>query len=230
MTEILPLYDKKCECILCKSKFTTKKLRSRFTIVKSYDTDFAPIYENKDHDPNLYLVSVCPNCGFSYTDDFSPYFPPGSKAVIDAKITKHWQPRSYSEVRDYKEAAKTHKLAAYCGTLKKEKHVAIAGLFLRLAWIYRATLDEAQEQRFMKLAVAEYMEAYVTDDYKGTQMTELRLLYMIGELSRRTGQIDQAVKNFSKVIEKQGSSNEAKIVEMARDRWYDIREEQKSKI
>lgn len=230
MTELQPLYDKKCECIFCKNKFTTKKLRSRFVVVKSYDTDFAPIYENRDLDPNLYLVAVCPNCGFSYTDDFSPYFPPGSQAVIDTKITKHWQPRSFSETRDYIEAAKTHKLAAYCGTLKKEKHVAIAGLFLRLAWIYRATLDEVQEQRFMKLAIDEYLEAYVTEDYKGTQMTELRLLYMIGELSRRTGQIDQAVRNFSKVIEKQGSSNEAKIVEMARDRWYDIREEQKSKI
>lgn len=127
-------------------------------------------------------------------------------------------------------AAKTIKLAAYCGTLKKEKHVSIAGLYMRLAWIYRAVPDHEQEQRFMKLAVDEYMEAYITDDYRGTQMTELRLLYMIAELSRRTGQIDQSVKYFSKVIEKQGSFNEAKIVEMARDRWQEIREEQKTKI
>lgn len=230
MTELQPLYDKKCECMMCKTKFTTKKLRSRFVVVKSYDTDFAPTYENIENDPNLYFVAVCPKCGFSFTDDFAPYFPPGSKEIIDSKIAQQWLPRSFGEVRTNQVAAKTIKLAAYCGTLKKEKHVSIAGLFMRLAWIYRALLDHEQEQRFMKLAVDEYMEAYISDDYRGTQMTELRLLYMIAELSRRTGQVDQSVKYFSKVIEKQGSFNEAKIVEMARDRWQEIREEQKTKI
>ncbi|MDP1417031.1 DUF2225 domain-containing protein [Peribacillus simplex] len=35
-----PLYDKSMECLLCKQKSTTKKVRSRFVKAAKYDTDF----------------------------------------------------------------------------------------------------------------------------------------------------------------------------------------------
>ncbi|MEP9404813.1 hypothetical protein ABKP09_00635 [Peribacillus frigoritolerans] len=32
------------ECLLCKQKLTTKKVRSRFVKVAKYETDFCPIH------------------------------------------------------------------------------------------------------------------------------------------------------------------------------------------
>lgn len=223
MNELQPLYDKKVTCTLCKHPFTTKRLRSRFVTVKSYDTDFLPTYEDPANNPNLYMVAVCPSCGFSFTEEFSPYFPPGSKELISEKITKQWQPRSFDQERTLHQAIQTLKLAAFSGSLKKEKHVTLAGLLLRLAWFYRLNQDMEQELRFMRLAIDEYELSYSTDDFKGTQMTELRLLYMIAELSRRSSQMEKATKYFSKIMEKQSLHNDKKVVEMARDRWQEMR-------
>ena len=58
----------------------------------------------------------------------------------------------------------------------------------------------------------------------GTQMSETRVLYLIAELSRRIGDVEYATRYFSKVIEKQSTSLEPKIVEMAKERWQEIRE------
>lgn len=99
---------------------------------------------------------------------------------------------------------------------------------MRLAWLYRELENNEQELRFTNLALNEYVESYTTDDYKGTQVTEVRMFYLIGELSRRTNNIDQATKYFSKVIENQKNTTEATTVEMAKERWHEIREMQKA--
>lgn len=227
MTELQPLYDKKCTCLLCKKGFTTKKVRSRFIKIDHYDSDFCPIYSSEESNPVLYYVYVCPHCGFSFSDEFSPHFPPGGLELITEKVCNKWVPQDYSSVRDMPFAIRTFKLASYCATLKKERHITIAGLYMRLAWLYRWLTNKKQENRFMNLALNEYMESYLSDDFRGTQMTDIRMLYIIGELSRRTDNIEQAVKYFSKVIEKQKSTTETRIVEMAKERWHEVRDLEK---
>jgi uncharacterized protein len=228
MVELSPLYHKTYQCIMCKKTFTTKKVRSRFIKVKDYDSDFRPVYESEVINPIFYYINVCPHCGFSFSDDSSPYFPPGAREEIKEKICKHWVPQNFGEERTTIDTIKTYKLAAYCASLKKEKHIYIAGMYMRLAWLYRTLHDEIQEQRFMRLAISEYMESYVSGDFQGTRVSEIRILYLIGELSRRMHNIEQATQYFSKVIEKQSRTNEKKIVDMARDRWQEIKELQKN--
>ncbi|WP_226678791.1 DUF2225 domain-containing protein [Mesobacillus jeotgali] len=225
MTQIEPLYDKKYHCEMCEQSFTTKKVRSRFVKVLRFDTDFAPIYADGFENPNFYYVNVCPNCGYSFTDDFSTYFPPGGKQLIQDKICNQWAHLNYGDKRTIQEAMNTFKLAAYSSTLKKEKHIVSAGLYIRLAWLYRSLDNHEQEMRFLKLALKEYTESYSTGDYKGTQVSELRLMYLIGDLSRRIGQTQDAVRFFSKVIEKQRQSVEPQIIQLAKDRWQEMREE-----
>lgn len=224
MTVLEPLYDKKYECIFCKKTFSSKKVRSRFIKVKAYDTDFFPYYESEEANPILYHIHVCPDCGFSSSDDFSKYFPPGTKENITEKVANRWAPHEYGSKRTISQAIETYKLAIYCGTLKKEKHIILAGLYLRVAWLYRINGDATQEQRFMKLAANEYKESYVTSDNQGTQTSSVRILYLIGELSRRMNNIEEAVQYFSRVLELQRQSTEPKIIEMARERWHEIRD------
>lgn len=223
MTELEPLYDKKYECIFCKKTFSSKKVRSSFAKVSKYDTDFFPFYETEEGNPILYHIHVCPACGFSFSDDFSKYFPPGTKEIITEQVANRWVSHDYSSKRTIQQSIQTYKLGIYCGTLKKEKHIILAGMYMRTAWLYRKIGNKDQEQRFMKLAAGEYEESYFASDNQGTQTSTVRILYLIGELSWRTNNIETAVQYFSKVIESQKQTTESQIVEMAKERWYEIR-------
>lgn len=222
--ELQPLYDKSCTCIMCKKSFTTKRVRSRFVKIKEYDTDFCPVYELDGENPIFYQVKVCYHCGFSFTKDFSPHFPPGAKKLIQEKVCDKWVPQNFGETRTFQQATSTFILAAYCATLKKEKHITIAGLYMRLAWLHRSVQQKEKELRFLNLALKEYEESYRLADYEGTQVSEVRILYLLGEISRRTGQYPDAIQYFSRVVEQRSKTVERSLIDMARERWYEIRE------
>lgn len=225
METIQPLYDKQLKCLVCEHSFTSKKIRSRFVKVTAYDTDFCPSYNDEESNALYYNIHVCPCCGFSSSDDFSKYFPPLTKEEIQTKISAHWVPHHFGDKRTIHDAISTYKLAGYSAILKKEKHITIAGIFLRLAWLFRGNKNHEQEIRFLKIARQEYIESYSTDDFKGTQVSEIRILYLIGELSRRISDVQTAVKYFSIVIEQQSRAVETTIIDMARERWQEIREQ-----
>lgn len=94
---------------------------------------------------------------------------------------------------------------------------------LRTAWLYRLQHKTDEEKRFMEVARDRYVDSFSNGDYSGTQMTETRMLYLIAELSQRIGDVEYATRFFSKVIEKQNTSIEPKIIEMAKERWQEIR-------
>jgi uncharacterized protein len=227
MTQLSPLYDKSYECMACKKTFSTKKVRSRFIKVLQYDTDFFPSYHSEESNPIFYHINVCPHCGYSFSEDTTPYFRPNTLNIIKEKISNNWVSHDYGGIRSLEDAIKSYKLAIYTASLKMEKHIVLAGMFLRVAWLYRSLVNHEQEQRFMKLSLEEYIASYSEDDFKGTQVSEVKILYLIAELSVRTNNYGQSVKYFSKVIERQKSSLEPRIIEMAKDRWHEIRETQK---
>ena len=226
MTKIEPLFDKQCTCLLCHTKFTTKKLRSNFVKLKKMDTDFFPVYA--EHNPLLYYINVCPSCGFSYSDNTSPYFSADSKMALMENVCSNWIPHSFGDDRNIEDSIKTYKLAAYCASVRKDKHITVAGLYLRIAWHYRLLNNTEQEMRFISLALSEYETSYSVGDYQGTQVSELRTIYLIADLSKRTNNIEHATKYYSKVIEQQNRTVETQIVKLAKESWHQIRESQKT--
>ncbi|HEY9576993.1 MAG TPA: DUF2225 domain-containing protein [Pseudobacillus sp.] len=227
MENLSPLYEKQETCHLCEQKFSSMKLRNRFVKVVGQDTDLKPNYEDLAMNPSLYNVKVCPHCGYSFTDDFSKFFAPGTKNVLKEKITNNWVSQDYGQARTIHEAINSYKLAFYSGFLKKEKHLTLAGLALRTAWFYRDLAALEEEQRFLALAADQYEKAYLNEDLTLTPMSEVKVMYLLAELHVRLGQWNEAVKYFSKVLEKQRESREKQLIEMARDRWYELRDEMK---
>lgn len=221
--ELSPYYQKDIECLQCKLKFKSTKIRSKFIKVVEYATDFQPIYQNSEINPLLYNVFVCEHCGFSFTEDFTKYFAPGVKVLIQEKIADKWTPRTFDGERTIDEGITAYKLGILSGTIKKEKYVSIAGLALRTAWLYRLQSKQEEEARFLEIARDRYEDSYTNDDYNGTQMSEARILYLIAELSRKIGDLEYATRYFSKVIEKQNTSTEPQVIEMAKERWQEIR-------
>ncbi len=219
MPTIEPYYSKKMTCPLCDTEFTTSRVRSRAAIPSVIDSDFCAHYKEKNVNPNYYAVNVCPECGYAYTEEFSPNFPAGTKGILEKKVSQNWEKRAYDGERDGMKAMATFKLAILSATLKKEKHVVMGNLCLRLAWIYRIEEETDQEERFLRLAVEEFEKSYLDSDFTATSMSELRMLYMIGELNRRLKDYQKAITYFSKIVEHPKKSTEMKTVNMAREQW-----------
>ncbi|MGE7606049.1 DUF2225 domain-containing protein [Peribacillus frigoritolerans] len=53
-------------------------------------------------------------------------------------------------------------------------------------------------------------------------------LYLAGEVSRRIGNEKAAIKYFSFVFERQKNAREASIIQMARDRFHELKRTQES--
>jgi uncharacterized protein len=220
-------YEKKMTCSFCSKSFNTLKVRSRFSIPYQIDSDFCPHYREGNYNPHFYFVNVCPECGFAFSEEFSDHFPVGAKEVIRVQITGHWTKRNFSQVRDIHQALESYKLAILAGSLKKEKNAVLAGLCLRLSWLYRIENNTEQEKRFQDLSLKAYEESFAHSDFTGTSMSEIKVLFIIGELSRRSGQFKKAVSYFSMVIQHKNAKDEQKIVNLAREQWRVAKEEKR---
>lgn len=225
------LFEKKCTCPACDTQFLSKRVRSGQVQSTKRDTDFCTHYKEQRLNPILYTVYVCPNCGYSFSDQFTTYLPPHVKKRIHDNITSKWTPKELGQIRGYDEAIASYKLAIYTAILKEEAHSVKGGLYLRLAWLYRFQENQEEEQRFLALAVNEYEKSYAHSDYvnRDKEMSEPRILYLIGELMRRIEQFDKAILYFSKAIEMKNRTIETGIITMARDQWSLAREEYKAK-
>ena len=119
--EIPPYYQQSIECIFCKQNFKTTKIRSKFIKVEHHETDFQPIYQNKEINPLLYNVYVCEHCGFSFTKDFTKYFAPGVKNLIKEQVANKWVPHSFGHERSIQKGIIAYKLGHPLWYDKKRK-------------------------------------------------------------------------------------------------------------
>ncbi|KHF39188.1 hypothetical protein LQ50_16710 [Halalkalibacter okhensis] len=215
-------YDKKVTCLFCLDSFQTKRIRTRYVRVKNVHSDFYTEYADNLINPHLYDVDVCPKCGFASNESFTNHFSDAAKQAVKEGF-KGWRNQDFGGERTESEAIQTKKLALYSAMLKQEKHIVIAGICVRLAWIYRLVKNGEQELRFLERALQQYKLSFEKGDYEGTQMSEVKLLYMIGEVARRAGDKEEATSSFSRVIQHKYRQLEPKTVEMAREQWYIIR-------
>lgn len=223
-------FDRKYKCLYCDSAFTSKRLRSGTQPFIKRDADFCTYFKDQRENPILYTVVVCPSCGFAFTDQFSRKLTPISKKLIQENIAAKWTVKDFGSFRSVPEAIAAYKLAIYSASLIGEAHSILAGLYLRVAWLYRFLANEKEEKRFLELAVGEYEQSYIHSDYvKGDkEMSEVRVLYLIGELMRRIGNFEQAIRYFAKAVEFKDKTIEKGIINMARDQWSLAHEEYKS--
>ncbi|MGE5700930.1 MAG: DUF2225 domain-containing protein [Clostridia bacterium] len=225
------LFEKKCTCHACGNEFLSKRVRKGAIQSTKRDSDFCTHYKEQRLNPILYTIYVCPECGYSFSDQFSTYMPPHVKKRISDNITSKWTRKDYDQIRGYEEAIATYKLAVYSAILKDEAHAVKAGLYLRLAWLYRFQDNAEEEQRFLQLSVSEYEKSFAHSDFvnRDKEMSEARILYLIGELMRRTERYDKAILYFSKTIQMKNRTIETGIISMAREQWSLAREEYKAK-
>ncbi|WCK53749.1 DUF2225 domain-containing protein [Aneurinibacillus sp. Ricciae_BoGa-3] len=222
------LYDKKFKCAHCDHEFTSKKVRLRRGHPIQRDPDFCVHYANQSENPLLYHVIVCPECGFSFNDNFRTFIPdPTVEQRIQEKISDNWTKKDYTGMRTVPEAIAAYKLGIFTADVRGESHCVLAGLCMRLAWMYRFLKKKVKEDHFLEVARHEYELSLEKGDYANTDMTELKILYLVGELYRHLGNPQQAVHYFSSVIHHKLKDTDPQMVRAARDQWETMREDMK---
>lgn len=221
LSQLDPLYDKKLKCIFCQQDFTSKRVRSRFVKPIRVESDFGPVFKKEEqNNPLYYYVTVCPHCGLSFSEDFGKRIGKAAKNAILEEITKKIDKSvNYSYVRDFDTAVRAFKLAIYSAELLNEKHMVFANLCLRLAWLYRGEGMNNEEVRFLHLAALEFEQSYLNTDFNPETTPEMQVLYLVGELYRKLGKYQEAVKYFSSVVDHPDRSRYMKYVNLARDQW-----------
>lgn len=215
------IYETEKECPLCANAFKVIRTRVGLKLV-SMDTDFRMKYEGVD--PYLYIVWVCPHCGYAAPDTCFAPLTESEKAILLKTLQGKEVGIDLQGERTVDQALVSYKLAIYFGELRKIPHSQIAGLFLKMAWLYRDKEDdEEMEQSCLKKAVEHYMEAYSAERFPIGKMTQNTLGYLVANLLDRTGEYEQAAKWLGKVVN-QKSTGEAKVLEMARDLWQNLKE------
>lgn len=217
LSELDLLYDKKVRCSICNTEFFTKKVRTSKLRLLKQDGDFMPHYQEEN--PIKYRVFVCPNCGYAATEDKFDSISSLEKEKIEKEVAPKWNKRSYGNTRTVDEAIETYKLALFEGQLFEYSKIYLGSIALGVAWLYRMKEDQEQENRFLKITKEFYEYAYYKEDLLDTNMDEIKLGYLIGELYRRLGDVKTAIKWFNTVVSNPNSNASPTIRKMAMEQW-----------
>jgi len=215
------LYEKTIVCPVCSKQFNVTKVKAKGCRVSSRDTDFCVNYE--DINPMFYDVWICENCGYaSLSDKFDAIGSRDSESIHN-NLSPKWNKRSYAGERDIDTAIETFKLLLYNLQLRNAKSNEFAKVCIRIAWLYRLKQD-AKELEFIKFALKYYTETYEKERFPADKMDENTCLYMIGELNRRAGNYEEAVKWFSRLISSPDARRNPALIENARDQFQLVKD------
>ena len=220
-----PLYQAKKPCPICTKEFTVTRTRGT-PVVSSKDTDFCNHYIGIN--PYYYSIWVCSNCGYAAQEERFTDLSEAAKAKIRKFLDGKDVRMDYGGSRTWDQAVNSHKLAIVYAAMSDKPASHLASLELRLAWLYREQGKTAEEIAILTRAVDHYEKAYSREPLPIGSMTASMLGYLIGELLRRIGKIDEALSYLAKVVGSQEAKKEKRIYEMARDAWQAARAEKKS--
>lgn len=218
------IYTAEKSCVMCDKAFTVTRVRNRLAMVKQ-DSDFCTYY--KDINPYYYSIWVCPHCGYAAQDTYFEE-PPASFAAIKAFLAGRTINVNFSGPRTCQQAIATYKLAIYFAEMAGTLASRLAGLYLKLAWLYREAGQTAEEAATIDRAREYYEKAFLRESTPIGNMSQLTLEYLIGELFRRTGRLPEALNYLGKVVGNPRAKQEKRVLELAREAWTAARDARKA--
>lgn len=222
------LMEKRMLCPLCQKSFNTTKVKTTKLRIIDRDTDFCTYYE--DINPYFYEINVCPECGFAFSDTHTGDIIDEKRERFKQIISSKWTGRDFGGIRNIDQAIETYKMAITSSEITGEKSSKLAGLCLRLSWLFRIKEDREEELRFMRWSTELYGKAYQWEDFDGKDSMELgTVLYLLGELNYRLGEYKK-VSTWFNIAFTNASDINASTMGIIRDRWQDIKEDIKKAL
>ena len=196
------VFSRRHNCPVCQKEFFNWALRASRIKLDHSDSDLKPFYVPLD--PLYYDVTICQHCGYSA---MASYFSKISTLKIDqvtAKISPDFTPKEYPPFYTPDIAIERYKQALLSTLAKDAPDSEKAYLCLKLSWLYREKKDRRQEIVFQRYALAGFKAAYMQESLPVCGMDEPTLTYLLGELNRRLGQLDEALRLISRVLTSPG--------------------------
>jgi len=222
-----PYFTQEKTCPVCQTKFHVTRVRSSAYSVMRRDTDFHVTYHGIN--PTYYTVWVCPQCNYAAPDrNFEETLRPAEleRLTKGLPLLKSEEP-DFSGERNPQVAMRTYELAIRTAQLRNAGPGFQAGLFLKAAWLCRELQDNDLEHEYLSQACKLYEQSFSTESGGAGKLSEPGLMYLIGELNRRTANYSQAVQWFSRAVSHPLIKKEAEIERLSRDQWALAREQAK---
>lgn len=208
------------ECPICSKKFQVTRTRSRLIKI-SQDSDFCVHY--KDFNPYYYTIWVCAHCGYAAEEKHFDQLKESDKKKIADFLSNKKVGIQHKETRNREDAVAAYKLAIYFADMIEVPASRMAGLYLKLGWLYREGGDIELEQGILQRSLEYYVKALVTERFPIGALSDVAVTYLIGDLHRRLGDNEKAAQYLSQVIGDHRAKREPTIYNLARDLWQEIR-------
>ena len=187
MTETEP---KQLTCPCCKHEFETR-LVTGFRIGEK-EADFCPRY--LDGNPLPDFIHICPGCGFvGFEADYRAQMDDDKVKRVTTLLAgfqwKHGQSLG---------GAERYRRAALVGIYSGKRSAEVADLYLQATWCSRMEGEPDEEEKGARKKAVKYFElALAAEEFSPDDLPVVH--YLIGELSRRLGESDKAIKHFNKM-------------------------------
>lgn len=207
------LFFKEIECPVCEKKFKTLSVKVDATRVHSRDSDLFIRYTVEN--PYFYEVWICPACGYSALKVDFQNIRKYQIELVKSKITPKWVNREYPIPFTEKVAIERYKLSLLNAVVIESKESTKAIICLKIAWMYRLLSDESNEKVYLNQALLSLKDTYINEKLPVYGLDRFSIMFLIGEINRRIGEEETALRWFSEVITSIGAPQ--KVKEMARD-------------
>lgn len=208
------LFDKSHKCPVCDMEFKSKMVRTGKAKLVSQDMDLRPKYDGID--PLKYDAILCPGCGYASLNRYFNFVMSSQAKMIKEQISSTFKYDSENgKVYSYDEAIMRHKMALLNTVVKKGKLSERAYTCLKLAWLFRGKREELmkgeyskeemdavveEEKECLKNAHEGFISAFSQEDFPMCGMDEYTVTFLVAELSRRIGEVEEAKRWVSKVL------------------------------
>lgn len=215
VTEEDLIFDKHYTCPVCDKEFKSKMVRTGKAKLDSSDTDLRPKYQGID--PLKYDAVLCPNCGYASLNRYFNFVMSSQAKEIREQISSNftYTADENEKVYSYDEAITRHKMALLNTVVKKGKTSERAYTCLKLAWLFRGKREELmkgeyeaeeaeallkEEIQFLENAHEGFVAAFSKEGFPMCGMDQYTVEYLVAELARRVGKIEDAKRWVSKVL------------------------------
>ncbi|MDD3853704.1 MAG: DUF2225 domain-containing protein [Syntrophomonadaceae bacterium] len=219
------LFARNYSCPICKTSFTSMAVRRSASYVLEKESDLHIIYRGLS--PLHYSIIVCPGCSYAASNStFNDDLPDKISIQLAGALLKLKSEKlpDFNEERNIDTALISMQMAIRTAQLKKVPPAELAGLLLGAAWLSRETGNQDLEFKYMREALAKYIEAYQNGSDSIGNLTDVQAVYLIGELNLRLGNYNEAVNWFNQVIFHKSIKNYPQIEKQAREQWALARE------
>lgn len=226
------LFPKTFECPCCNAEFTSLRVRTGKARAMKSDSDLRPRYHN--FDSVKYDIVSCPHCGYSAIFSDFEGLVGGQIKLLREQVKANF--KGFGDIGNtysYDDAILRCKLAILCTVVKKGKASEKAFSCLKLAWLYRGKAEDLKENgapesvikelgkeelENLELAYEGFSEAYSSERFPIYGMNEAAFQYLLAELARRVGKIEDSKRLCGRVMQEKEASRTVKEL------VYDLKE------